>query len=64
VHDAVIADIVASIRQLVEGRGNLRARPIRFTANVEGDDPPYTRPVWTPGAPGTYISVAKTPCLE
>ena len=38
VHDAVITDIVESIRQIVEGpRGN-RARPIGFTADLERDD--------------------------
>ena len=35
VHDAVITDIVESIRQMVEGRGSGRARPIGFTADLE-----------------------------
>ena len=38
VHDAVIADIVESIRQMVDGRGISRARPIGFTADIEGKD--------------------------
>ena len=38
VHDAVITDIVESIRQIVEGRGSGRARPIGFTADLECDD--------------------------
>jgi hypothetical protein len=37
VHDAVIADIVESIRQIVEGPGASRARPIGFTADLELD---------------------------
>jgi hypothetical protein len=36
VHDAVITDIVESIRQMVEGAGGNRARPIGFTADLEG----------------------------
>jgi hypothetical protein len=35
VHDAVITDIVESIRQIVEGPGSGRARPIGFTADLE-----------------------------
>ena len=35
VHDAVITDIVESIRQMVEGPGTGRARPIGFTADLE-----------------------------
>jgi hypothetical protein len=38
VHDAVITDIVESIRQMVEGRDGGRARPIGFTADLERDD--------------------------
>lgn len=38
VHDAVITDIVESIRQIVEGPGAGRTRPIRFTADLELDD--------------------------
>ena len=38
VHDAVISDIVESIRQIVEGPGSGRARPIGFTADLESDD--------------------------
>lgn len=38
VHDAVITDIVESIRQMVEGPGSGRARPIGFTADLEGGD--------------------------
>ncbi len=38
VHDAVIADIVESIRQMVEGAGSSRARPIGFTADLENSD--------------------------
>jgi hypothetical protein len=38
VHDAVITDIVESIRQMVAGPGNSRARPIGFTADLECDD--------------------------
>jgi hypothetical protein len=37
VHDAVIADIVESIRQIVEGPGTSRTRPIGFTADLELD---------------------------
>jgi hypothetical protein len=37
IHDAVIADIVESIRQIVEGPGSRRARPIGFTADLELD---------------------------
>lgn len=36
-HDAVIADIVESIRQVVEGPGGHRARPIGFTADLESE---------------------------
>ncbi len=36
-HDAVITDIVESIRQLVEGKGNPRSRPIGFTADIDAD---------------------------
>jgi hypothetical protein len=40
VHDSVIADIVESIRQIVEGYGAGRSRPIGFTADLEtGIDP-------------------------
>jgi hypothetical protein len=35
--DAVIADIVESIRQIVEGSGSSRTRPIGFTADLELD---------------------------
>jgi hypothetical protein len=35
VHDAVITDIVESIRQMVEGPGSNRTRPIGFTADLE-----------------------------
>ena len=35
VHDAVITDIVESIRQMVEGPSGSRARPIGFTADLE-----------------------------
>jgi hypothetical protein len=35
VHDAVITDLVESIRQMVEGAGTTRSRPIGFTADVE-----------------------------
>jgi hypothetical protein len=38
VHDAVITDIVESIRQIVEGPGGSRARPIGFTADLELDE--------------------------
>jgi hypothetical protein len=38
VHDAVITDIVESIRQIVEGPGSGRARPIGFTADLESDE--------------------------
>jgi hypothetical protein len=38
VHDAVITDIVESIRQIVEGPGDGRARPIDFTADLECAD--------------------------
>ncbi len=38
VQDAVITDIVESIRQMVEGRGSSRARPIGFTADLEQED--------------------------
>ena len=38
VHDAVITDIVESIRQIVEGPGASRTRPIGFTADLELDD--------------------------
>jgi hypothetical protein len=37
-HDAVITDIVESIRQIVEGPTSSRSRPIGFTANVEGKE--------------------------
>ena len=36
-HDAVIADIL-SIRQLIDGPGEDRSRPIGFTADIEGPD--------------------------
>ena len=35
VHDAVITDIVESIRQIVDGPGKGRSRPIGFTADLE-----------------------------
>lgn len=35
VHDAVISDIVESIRQMMEGPRSGRARPIGFTADLE-----------------------------
>ena len=35
VHDAGITDIVESIRQIVEGPGSGRARPIGFTADLD-----------------------------
>ena len=38
VHDAVITDIVESIRQLVEGQSGARSRPIGFTADIEAAD--------------------------
>jgi len=38
VHDTVISDIVESIRQIVEGPGSSRARPIGFTADLEGQE--------------------------
>src|SRR5688572_22281032 len=38
VHDAVITDIVESIRQMVEGSGGGRARPIGFTADLEREE--------------------------
>jgi hypothetical protein len=38
VHDAVITDIVESIRQIVEGAGARRTRPIGFTADLALDD--------------------------
>jgi hypothetical protein len=38
VHDAVITDIVESIRQIVEGPGSGRTRPIGFTADLELDN--------------------------
>ena len=38
VHDAVITDIVESIRQIVEGAGTSRTRPIGFTADLELDN--------------------------
>lgn len=34
-HDAVIADLVRSIRQIVEGPRKPKARPIGFTADIE-----------------------------
>ena len=37
VHDAVITDIVESIRQIVDGPGKGRSRPIGFTADLEPD---------------------------
>ena len=38
VHDAVITDIVESIRQMVEGAGSSRSRPIGFTADIDAAD--------------------------
>lgn len=38
VHDAVISDIVESIRQIVDGPGIGRARPIGFTADLEREE--------------------------
>ncbi len=38
VHDAVITDIVESIRQMVEGPGTRHARPIGFTADLEHEE--------------------------
>ena len=35
VHDSVITDLVESIRQMVEGAGSARSRPIGFTADLE-----------------------------
>jgi hypothetical protein len=37
-HDAVIADIVESIRQIVEPPPHGRSRPIGFTADLEPPD--------------------------
>jgi len=37
-HDAVITDIVESIRQIVEPPTHGRARPIGFTADLETDE--------------------------
>lgn len=37
VHDAVITDIVESIRRIVDGPGASRARPIGFTADIEDE---------------------------
>ena len=37
-HDAVITDIVESIRQIVEPPTHGRARPIGFTADLEADE--------------------------
>ena len=37
-HDAVITDIVESIRQLVDGPGGGQSRPIGFTADIEGSE--------------------------
>lgn len=34
-HDAVIADLVDSIRQIVEGPGDSPSRPIGFTADID-----------------------------
>jgi len=34
-HDAVIADLVRSIRRIVEGPGKQKVRPIGFTADIE-----------------------------
>jgi hypothetical protein len=33
--DAVIADLVRSIRQIIESSGKQKARPIGFTADIE-----------------------------
>ena len=38
VHDAVLTDIVESIRQIVQGPGANRARPIGFAADLEVDN--------------------------
>lgn len=38
VHDAVITDIVESIRRMVETPGPGRGRPIGFTADLESED--------------------------
>jgi hypothetical protein len=38
VQDAVITDIVESIRQIVDGPGHSRPRPIGFTADLERKD--------------------------
>ena len=38
VHDAVITDIVESIRHLVDGPRGGRTRPIGFTADIESSD--------------------------
>jgi hypothetical protein len=38
VHDAVITDIVESIRQMVEGPGRRGSRPIGFTADLMGEE--------------------------
>ena len=38
VHDAVITDIVESIRRMVETSGPARGRPIGFTADLERED--------------------------
>ena len=38
VQDAVITDIVESIRHLVDGRHEGRSRPIGFTADIEAPD--------------------------
>jgi hypothetical protein len=37
-HDAVITDIVESIRQLVGGTDSPRSRPIGFTADIDSAD--------------------------
>jgi uncharacterized protein (DUF2342 family) len=37
-HDAVITDLVESIRQMVSGSSSSRSRPIGFTADLERDD--------------------------
>jgi hypothetical protein len=37
-HDAVITDIVESIRQLVGGTDGPRSRPIGFTADIDSAD--------------------------
>ncbi len=42
-HDVVISDLVESIRQIVEVPAKGRARPIGFTADVEGGDPSARR---------------------